>query len=429
MSDPRASRSLSLLVALALLLGQLPARAARALPEERSEPQSEALAPVMKPRSARIFSRVREALEAEAYAEALEQLDRLSLRKASAFERAQALRLRGFVAYGQEQSGAAIEHLKGALAEGGLPAADRADTLFQIAQIQAAEKRWPDVVDTLESWFQTVLRPNSVGYFLLALAHFQIGNADAALLPAKKAVALAKTPQESWLQLLLALHLTRKDYAAAAPVVEQLIALHPDSGKDYWLQLSALYGATDDPARSLGVLELAHRRGLLTGDRDLRRLLQQLLARGIPLRAARIFEQEIAAKRIHEDAQSLELLSASWILAREIPKADEPLARAAELAEDGALWVRAGQIHMLQEEWREAGAALQKALEKGGLENVGNVQLLLGIACYNEARLQEARGWFASAQRSDETREQARTWIEHIDRELGAGRETASWGG
>jgi hypothetical protein len=84
---------------------------------------------------------------------------------------------------------------------------------------------------------------------------------------------------------------------------------------------------------------------------------------------------------------------------------------------------------MLQEEWAEAASALRNALDKGGVENVGNVQLLLGIACYNEKKLQEARSWFASAERHAKTREQAQTWIEHIDRELGAGRVAANWGG
>ncbi len=425
------SRSLTAALALAALFSLPALQPAQAKLRQESQPEagSEAATPVMKPRTARIFGRVRDGLQAQQYAEAKRELERLHVEKLNRYERAQRLRLHGTIAYGQENNAAAIDYLNQSLAEQGLPSADQADTLFQVAQIQAVEKRWQDVIATLESWFRTVERPNSVGYFLMALSQFQLGNVDAALLPAKKAVEIAKQPQQTWLQLLLALHLTKKDYASAAPVVEQMIALYPNSGKDTWLQLSALYGATDDPARALGVLELAHRRGLLTEDRDLRRLLQLMLARGIPNRAAEIFERELAAKRIQEDSESLELLSASWILAREIPKADAPLARAAELAADGDLWVRAGQIHMLQEEWAEAASSLRKALDKGGLENAGNVQLLLGIAYYNAQKLQEARNCFAIAQRSDKTREQAQTWIEHIDRELGAGRETASWGG
>ena len=416
-------------LALAMVLPLAPAVAAATREGAQAETPEASAAPSLKPRTARIFSRVREALEHEDYDRALEQLDRLSLRKASDYERAYALRLRGYVAYGRGENAAAIEQLLAALAEPGLPPPDRADTLFQIAQIQAAEKRWRDVLGTLERWFETAERPNSVGYFLTALAHYQLGETDAAILPATKAVEIAAKPQQTWLQLLLALHLTQKNYAAATPVLEQMISLYPNSGRDYWLQLSALYAATNEPARSLAALELAHQRGLLSEDRDLRRMLQLMISRGIPLRAAEIFEREIAQGRIAEETESLELLSASWMLAREIPQAEAPLARAAELAPDGELWVRAGQLHMLQEEWSDAAAALRKALDKGGLKQVGNAQLLLGIACYNEQKLQEARGWFAMAQRSDATRDQARTWLEHVDRELGAPREVSRWGG
>jgi tetratricopeptide (TPR) repeat protein len=425
-------RRLSLLATPILAVQLAPPLAFAAVSGEgapAAAPAEAPAAPTLKPRTARIFSRVREALQSEDYSEASEQLDRLVLRKANAYERAQASRLRGFIAYGQEHNTEAIDHLNAAIAEGGLPPADRADTLFQVAQIQAGEKRWADVIASLEDWFQIIERPNSVGYFMLALANFQMGDVDAALLPAKKAVEIAERPQATWMQLLLALHLTQKDYASAAPVLARMLELYPNSGKDYWLQLSALYGAIDDPARSLGVLELAHRQGLLTEDRDLRRLLQLTLARGIPERAAEIFEREIAAQRIREDAESLELLSASYILARDIDAADAPLARAAELSDDGDLWVRAGQIHMLQEEWSEATLAFHNAIAKGGLESPGNAQLLLGIAYYNEKKLDAARGAFVLAQRQAPTREQAQAWIEHIDRERAGVGVASNWGG
>jgi tetratricopeptide (TPR) repeat protein len=376
-------------------------------------------------RTAKVFRETREHIEAERYAEAETRLGRLRLDKLSPHELAQADRLRGYVSYGKEQNEAAIEQLRKALADPeALQPRDRADVLFQIAQIQAVERRWRDVIATLETWFQTVERPNSVGYFLTALSYFQLEEVDAALLPAKKAVELAKVPQQSWLQLLLAIQLTRQDYAAAEPVLDQMIALYPNSGKEYWMQLSALHGVTGDDARALGVLEIAYRKGLLTDDRDVRRLLQLMLARGIPHRAAQIFENEMAAQRFQEDPEALELLSISWILAREPAKAEPALARAAELAPKGELYVRLAQIHLLEEEWEDAAAVLRKALAKGGLSDPGTAQLMLGIACYNEHQLREARSWFAQAQRSGATREQAENWLQHVDRELGAERTT-----
>jgi tetratricopeptide (TPR) repeat protein len=383
------------------------------------------------PDTAKVFEKVREHMEAERYAEAEVALAKLRLNALSPYERAQAHRHRGYVLYGKGENEAAIEHMQKALAEeDGLSPRERAETLFQIASLQAGLDRWKEVVATLEAWLQTVERPNSLGYYLMALSQFQLGDLDAALPPAQKAVEIAKVPQQAWLQLLLAILLTKQEYAAAKPVLDQMIALYPNSGKEYWLQLSSLHGVTGDEARALGVLELAYRRGLLSEDRDLLRLLQFTAARGMPYRAARIFETEMAQKkRFQDDAEALQLLSYSWILAREPAKALEPLSRAAELSKTGDLYVHLAGIHLLEERWADAVAVLRKALAKGGLSDPGAVQLMLGIAYYNEHQLQEARGWFAQAQRSQAMREQAETWLQHVDREIAAQRPPVGTGG
>jgi tetratricopeptide (TPR) repeat protein len=137
----------------------------------------------------------------------------------------------------------------------------------------------------------------------------------------------------------------------------------------------------------------------------------------------------MSAERFQANREALEMLGISWILAREPAKAEAPLARAAELAPTGDLYVHLAQIHLLDEDWQKAAAVLRKALAKGGLSNPGTAQLMLGIAYYNEHQLQEARSWFAQAQRSGATREQAENWIEHVDREIAASRSSLDTGG
>jgi tetratricopeptide (TPR) repeat protein len=152
--------------------------------------------------------------------------------------------------------------------------------------------------------------------------------------------------------------------------------------------------------------------------------------RGVPYRAALIFEKEMAENRFQEDAEALELLSIAWVLAREPARAMQPLSRAAELAATGNLYLQLAQIHVLDEEWEKAVAVLRKALAKGGLTEPGQAQLLLGIAYYNEHQLTEARSWFARAQQSGATRKQAETWLQYVEQEmLEAGRSSPGTGG
>jgi tetratricopeptide (TPR) repeat protein len=386
--------------------------------EEERRKEEERLQYALQPRVSEAFGKVQEDLAAERYARAERALRKLLRTKLSPFERAQAERLHGYASYGRKDNTAALEHLTKALAENALPSTDQADVLFQVAQIHAVEKRWKDVITTLGRWFETVEKPNSVGYYLMALSHFQLGDLEGALPHARQAVAIAQKPQQGWLQLLLAIHLTRKEYASATPVLEQLISNHPDAGKGYWLQLSALYGVNENNEKALAVMELAYRKGILDEEQDLIRLAQLNLLQGIPQRAAKILETELAAGRIRENVEAFELLSGSWILAREVDEAEGPLMRAAELAPKGNLYVRLAQVHMMQEEWGEAADSLHKAFAKGGLDDPATGELLLGITYFNANELREARSWFARAQRSVATRHQAQTWLEHIDREI-----------
>ncbi len=374
----------------------------------------------IRPREGKILIEARELFGEDRYDEAEKVLGKLRLKSLKPYELAQTHRLYSYIAYGREDAAKALEHMQAALdVPDGLPKEDRADTLFAVAQLHGAQQRWKELIATLQIWFKTVEKPNSVGYYLMATAYYQLEDYDAALEPARKAVEIAENPQQSWLQLLLAIHLTNKQYAEATPVLIELISRYPNSGKNYWLQLSSLYGVQEKSDRALVVLELANRRGLLTEDRDLRRLAQLLLFNEIPIRAAQVNEKGVEEKRIKEDAEVFEMLSNSFILAREVRRAEAPLARAAELSPNGKLYVRLAQVRLLQENWNDAATSLRQALAKGGLEDTqGSVQLLLGITYYNKNELKEARSWFARAQQFGATKQQAQTWLEHIDREI-----------
>ena len=76
---------------------------------------------------------------------------------------------------------------------------------------------------------------------------------------------------------------------------------------------------------------------------------------------------------------------------------------------------------MQREQWKESVEALQQALAKGGLRDPGNAQLLLGIAYYNDHRVEQARSSFARAREHDSTREAADRWITHLEQSGAAG--------
>lgn len=368
-------------------------------------------------RTGKRLSKALEYLQAEKFDQAAAELAQLRVKSLNPFERAQVYRVQAFVVYGKGNTAGARDLLAKALAENALTPEDQANVRFQIAQLYLSEQKWPQVVEHLNEWFKATENPNSAAYYLLAVAHYQMENVDAALEPARKAVELSDEPSEAWMQLLLAIRLTRKEYEEAIPILEQLLTRYPK--KLYWVQLSTVYGALSRFEEAVVPLQLAWSQGELTEPAEVRRLAQLLLYLDLPLPAAQMLEKAAAEGKLkRDDAEAFELLSNGWIVAREYEKSLAPLAHAAELSPKGELFVRLAQVHIQREEWEQATQALQKALDKGGLTSPGDAKILMGIALYSLKRHDQARTWFARAADHQETAEEAKAWLQQVEVQL-----------
>ena len=71
-------------------------------------------------------------------------------------------------------------------------------------------------------------------------------------------------------------------------------------------------------------------------------LANLFLLHGVPVKAAKVLEKEVAAENIKADVRNLRLLSQAWYSAREDRKAIPPLKQAAELGEDLGLGLQGG---------------------------------------------------------------------------------------
>jgi tetratricopeptide (TPR) repeat protein len=421
----------TVLALLSLLLTVvLPPQAAAAVPDgspEESEPLDlEQLRIDRKVRAARypVDSRVSRYLKAAAEKsedgnvdEALALLDRLDLNRRNPYERALIHRLRGYIAYTSGDNALTIQSFEDVLSEEVMSVDVDQGIRFNIAQLYAAQQKWADVIPAIQRWLRYAEVPKPLAYYLLGLAHFQLGQIDLAIENTEQAIDLAPEPVESWLQLLASLYVQKEDLASVTPVLEELVVRFPK--KQYWTQLSLIYGARDDYRHSLAVQQVAYLQGFLTEDKELRRLARSYLYHELPLPAAKVLNKGIEDGLIDDDAAVYEMLANSLIAAREYDRSLDPLQKAAELAEDGELFVRLGQVHLQREEWEKAAGRLEEALDKGGLKAPGSAQLLLGIAYYEDKRVARARATFQRARKHTESRAEAERWIAHIQNEVG----------
>jgi tetratricopeptide (TPR) repeat protein len=372
---------------------------------------------VLNPATAKRLNEAVEQIHAQHYGDAKEALGKLDLDKLSPYERSRAEQLFAVVEQAQGNYSGARDHINAAIASGGLNDQEASTARFQLAQLFMSENKWKEGAEALKQWFATAQNPNSNAYHLLAIAYYQLGDHTAALAPAQKAVELAGAkPQESWLQLVLALYLERQQYKQALPILKQLIEAAPGK-KAYWLQLAGVGLSAGNPQEAAVPLEVAYRAGLMNEDQDVQRLTQVLVQATIPYRAAKILGQAIEHGQFKSDAKSYELLANCWVAARELDKAIAPLRRAADLSQSGELYLRLAQVYVQREDWPNAAGILRLALDKGKLKNTGDVQLLMGLAVYNQKQVNEARSWFLRASEHSESRSQAEGWLQHIDSE------------
>ena len=109
--------------------------------------------------------------------------------------------------------------------------------------------------------------------------------------------------------------------------------------------------------------------------------------------------------------------SDTLLQSREWELALEPLTKAAELKEDGTLFVRVAQVNLQLGRWGDARKALARAFEKGGLPDEGQAHILSGIAAANAKQWNAANSSFDRAARFDGTAEVAGKWKDYVRRE------------
>jgi tetratricopeptide (TPR) repeat protein len=354
--------------------------------------------------------------QAAATVEAREILEGINLKRARPYGRARIHQTLGSLDINEEKFPEALAHFEACIAEEALQPEEQLKTLFMVGQLQTMMERYDDAIVTLEKWISQVESPAPASYYTLAVTYYQAGRTEDAVAPAKKAVELSPdTPREPWYRLLLSLYLERQEYDEALKLLDDIILAYPK--KVYWTQLAAIYSQTDNMKRSLAVQQLAHGEGFVDDSRGLTRLAQMYMVEGLPHRGAEVMEKGLAEGTIEPTRQAYQTYSDTLLQAREWKAAARPLEQAAELDEDGALYVRLAQVNLQIGDWAAARSALDKAFDKGGLADEGQAHVLYGIAAFNDRKWNIAERAFTRAAKFDGTTETAEKWKSYLERE------------
>lgn len=359
----------------------------------------------------RRLEKAQKALSNDKYREALSALDDMKKRESlSNYEKSLMWQTYAFVYAGQNRLGDAAGALQQVLALAAMPEDRLTDIYFNLGQLQLSREKPKLAIEAFNGWVKRQKKASPESLHIVAIAYAQVERFDVALKFIEPAIRGKRNAPDSWLQLQLACLVQLKRWNPAAEVLETLVE-RDMSNASRWRQLSAMYAQGGRDPESVATLELMYHNDLLDKEKDVLLLVRNLLASGVPYKGAKILEEAMQKKLVSPSFESLELLGNAYLTSGDTKDAIEPLTRAARIAKSGRIYVQVGQLLVNLKRYREASKNIRAGLATGNLKNVGQAQLLLGIAEYQAKDLVAARRAFLAARKHSGTKGAASSWL------------------
>lgn len=268
----------------------------------------------------------------------------------------------------------------------------RLRALLSVGQLYASEERYDEAINMLNQWRELSVDENATVFQILALAYYNKQDFPQAVpyLISHMDMLRAEGRQigKNIYGLLNLMYIEMEQYDNAHDVTRTMVGLF-DEASD-WRSLGAIYGFLDDEGKRIQTMELAYRKGYFANESEYLNLAQSLAGQDAPYRGIKIMEDGISKGVVVENDANLRRLTQMYIMASEFQAALTPARRLTELADDGEAWDYLGYVYLMNRDFENAASAMQTALQRGGLENQGEVQLSLARALVELDRFDEA---------------------------------------
>lgn len=404
--------------------GLLPFSAAQAQEEKQADTRETRRTPALRNNVYEKLAEAQAAAEAKDFNAAAQVLDGMiageGRKGLNSYELANVYNLYAFIHYSREDYVKALRAYEQVVAQPEIPLAMEVNTRYTIAQLYFVQEKWQQGIDALLKWFDMTEAPNANAYVLLAQGYYQTKDYDKALANVRKAIAMYEAkgniPKEQWYNLARFLYFEKGDTDNTVAVLEQLLKHYPK--KQYWVQLSHMYGEQKKDKKQLAAMETAYVQDMLDKSTELVTMAYLYLNAEVPYKAARVMDKGLKADTIEAKSKNWELVGNAWRQAQEIDEAIPAMERAAATSDDGELYTRLGNIYLDGEQFEKAVSALSKGLKRGGVRRPDTAQLVLGMAYFNLGEYDKARTAFKQAGRDERSAKYAEQWIRYMESEV-----------
>ena len=415
----QSSFSVSFMLAASMLILSMGIATAQEGESEASQRKTKQTAAM----SEKVYKKLSEAqalADEDQFAAAKAKLDEVkNMSKLTPYETAQLYNFYGFVYYSQDNMREAISAYETVLAQPELPEGLRNQTIYTLAQLHFTTEDYGKAIELINQWLATQTNPAPEPFILLASARYQLEQYPQMIEPIERAMDIARSRdqpiKEQWWLLLRVAHFEMDNYPEVRDILEILVTNWPK--KEYWTQLSAMYGELEQEKRQLAAYRSAYDQGLLVRSSELVQLAQLLLQAEAPFEASKVLDVGLNDDVVERVARNYRLLAQALQLAQEDRDAIPALQQAARLSDDGELDVRLAQSHLNLSQYDDCIDSAREGLNKGGLKRQDQAFVILGMCLVESKNYNEAKTAFSNAAKDKRSSKIASQWIRFIENE------------
>ena len=210
--------------------------------------------------------------------------------------------------------------------------------------------------------------------------------------------------KENWWLLLRAAHFELDDIKNVRVILERLLIEWPK--KEYWTQLSAIYGQLHFDDKQISSYRTAYEEGFLVRSNELVQMAQLYLSMEVPHKAAVILQKGVDAGQVDLEVKNWRLLSQAWFLAQNDQMAIAALREAAKLSDDGELDIRLARSLANTANFEGCVNSATTAIGKGDLKRDDESYITLGMCQFEVASYEDSKESFGFAEIDAERRKE-----------------------
>jgi tetratricopeptide (TPR) repeat protein len=231
----------------------------------------------------------------------------------------------------------------------------------------------------------------------------------------RNAEKAGRTPQENWLQIVLSSHFKADNKDGVAAALKDIVRYYPNA--EYWENLLDIYRRkTTDDRVILGYYRLMDEVGALKDKGDIVEMAQLAMDAGVPGEAQEVVERNIQSGTLKSDDKTEQgrydrLLGGAKKQATTDRASLPQLAKEAEKATQGQADVALGHAYLTYDQYDQAITALERGIKKGGVTDMDEAQVLLGIALLKKGQKDQARQAFNAVKDGSKWNDLSDLWV------------------